>query len=103
MIDYSVNVFNVLTPSALVAIIGYMFKRWVNGTTLRIEALEKSAIKKEEYGKDYQILREDIGKLDIKLALFQNNFMAGGGIYKAFQEEIQRTIKDNAYLLGQRE
>ncbi len=103
MIDYSINPYNILIPSGLLTLIGYMVKRWINGTSLRIVELEKSAIKREEYGRDYLLLRDDISKFDIKLTLFQNNFMAGGGIYKAFQEEIQRTIKDNAYILRERE
>jgi hypothetical protein len=68
-----------------------------------LKELEDKTVKKEEYGRDYQILRDDIGKLDLKMALFYNNFLPGGGIYKAFQDEIQKTIKSNAYILGQRE
>lgn len=103
MIDYSINPYNILIPSGLLTLIGYMVKRWINGTSLRIIDLEKSAIHRSEYSKDYLLLRDDISKLDIKMALFHNNFLPGGGIYKAFQEEIRRTIKDNAYILRERE
>ncbi len=103
MIDYSINPYNILIPSGLLTIIGYMVRRWVNGTTVRVKELEDKAVKKEEYGRDCQILREDIKSLDLKMTIFQNNFLFGGSIYKAFQEEIQRTIKSNAYVLGKRE
>ncbi len=103
MIDYSINLFNVLTPSALVAVIGYMLRRWINGTIVRVKELETSTIRREEYGRDCQILRDDIKSLDLKMTIFQNNFLFGGSIYKAFQEEIQRTIQANSRILGQRE
>lgn len=99
MIDYSINLYNILTPSALLAVIGYMLRRWINGTIVRVKELEEKTIKRDEYGRDCLILRDDISKLDLKIAFFQTNFLPGGGIYKAFQEEIQRTIKDNAHIL----
>ena len=101
-IDWTVNLSSIIVIGALLTVIWYSVRRWINGSGKRLDALEeeiRDKVCRTEFDNSCNILRSDIKEVRDEMKSFHNGFIPGGGIYKAFQDEIRAMIVSNQRLL----
>jgi len=111
MIPYMANFFNptdLVTHGVMFGILGFLIKRWMNGTANDIALLKKDKVDHdiwrlghEQVVKDISSIQCDVGKInstlgEIRIAIAANN------MFNSFQHDVQTLIKSNALLLRER-
>jgi cbb3-type cytochrome oxidase subunit 1 len=100
-----INLSNLVTNVALLGILGFLVKRWINGTTAGL----KCKVEQKDYDEECKRTNSRLQSIDNKVETFQAKFNIGGDLYKMFQEEasfrteVRTRLKINAKILREDE
>ena len=110
VIDYSVNLFSILTPAILLCIIAYCIKKWINGTGATqkehsqcIAALQEEKVGRTEFENACADFRGDIKELRQDVSVFRKEVYPVVTFIDSFRQDLLKNIKSNARLLGEGE
>ncbi len=98
-----INISNLLANVALLGVLAFMVKKWINGTT---QGLARK-VEQKDYDEECKRIAGKIQGIDDKVERFHSKFNIGGDLYKMFQEEaefraeVRTRLKINAKILGE--